>query len=237
MNENEEIAESDDDVDELTEAGIELSLDELGRAYARASGIEPEEPQEPIDAEPVALDDDAHCELSPKSILEAILFVGSTDPDEPLTTRKIASWIRGVSPKEITQLAKELQQEYEQTGSAFRVQRDRNQLRLILASDYEVVRESFYGETRKAKLSQQAIDVLAIVAYNQPIKKEEVNELRSRDCGSILNQLVKRNLVGWSPDQEKTKLKNYHTTDRFLDLFGLESIEDLPQSEEFSIPD
>ena len=237
MSENEAMPEPADDVNELPADEMELSLDELGRAYARASGIEPEEPEEPTDTKSVALDDDAHCELSPKSILEALLFVGSTDPEEPLTTRKIASWIRGVSPKEITQLAKELQREYEQTGSAFRVQRERNQFRLILASDYEVVRESFYGEVRKAKLSQQAIDVLAIVAYNQPIKKEEVNELRSRDCGSILNQLVKRNLVGWSPDQEKPKLKQYHTTDRFLDLFGLESIEDLPQSEEFLIPD
>ncbi|MDG2013030.1 MAG: SMC-Scp complex subunit ScpB [Pirellulaceae bacterium] len=237
MNENEDLEEQDHDTDELAEDGIELSLDELGRAYARASGLEPEEIPETLETEPVVQDDDAHCELSPKSILEAILFVGSTDPDEPLTTRKIASWIRGVSPKEITQLAKELQQDYEQTGSAFRVLQDRNQLRLIIASDYEIVRESFYGEARKAKLSQQAIDVLAIVAYNQPIKKEDVNELRSRDCGSILNQLVKRKLLDWSPDQEKAKLKLYHTTDRFLDLFGLESIEDLPQSEEFSIPD
>lgn len=229
-------ADNDPSLEEIPEDGVELSLDELGRAYARASGVEPAPLPVEQDVEPAAQDDDAHCELSPKSILEAMLFVGSPDPSEPLTTRKIASWIRGVSPKEVTQLAKELQAEYEEAGSAFRLERDRNQLKLVLASEYDAILDSFYGEARKAKLSQQAIDVLAIVAYKQPISRDIVNELRSRDCGSILNQLVKRNLISWELEQEKSKVKVYRTTDRFLDLYGLESIEDLPQSEDFSLP-
>ena len=229
-------ADEDPSLEAIPEDGIELSLDELGRAYARASGVEPAPLAIEEDVEPAGRDDDADCELSPKSILEAMLFVGAPDPSEPLTTRKIASWIRGVSPKEVTQLAKELQAEYEETGSAFRLERERNQLRLVLADEYDAILDSFYGETRKAKLSQQAIDVLAIVAYKQPIPRDIVNELRSRDCGSILNQLVKRNLISWELEEEKSKTKVYRTTDRFLDLFGLESIEDLPQSEDFSLP-
>ncbi len=229
-------ADNDPNPESTPDDGIELSLDELGRAYARASGIEPAPLPVEEDLEPAVPDDDAHCELSPKSILEAMLFVGAPDPSEPLTTRKIASWIRGVSPKEVTQLAKELQAEYEETGSAFRLERERNQLKLVLAKEYDVILDSFYGEARKAKLSQQAIDVLAIVAYKQPIQRELVNELRSRDCGSILNQLVKRNLLSWELEKEKSKVKVYRTSDRFLDLYGLESIEDLPQSEDYSLP-
>lgn len=217
--------------------GVELSLDELGRAYAKAIGLVPEssEPDKPTKPQPV--DDNAACELSPKSILEAILFVGSPEESEPLTTNKIASLIRDVSPKEVLQLAKELQQEYEQSGSAFRLQRDRNKLRLVLADEYDIVRESFYGEVRKARLSQQAIDVLAIVAYNQPVRRDAVTELRGRECGAILNQLVKRNLLTSDVEDPKSRVKVYRTTDRFLDLYRLESLDDLPQSEDIVLPE
>jgi segregation and condensation protein B len=219
------------------EDGVELSLDELGRAYARASGLIPDEPEadDAADAEPQD-DDDAACELSPRSILEAILFVGSPDPEAPLTTQQIAKWIRGVDAREIGQLARDLQDEYQRTGSAFRVQRQGNHLRLVLAEEYGVLRECFYGEVRRARLSQPAIDVLAIVAYHQPVRRERVNELRGRDCGSILNQLVKRKLLFAETESGRSRVKLYRTTDRFLDLFGLESIEDLPESEDISLP-
>ena len=221
----------------VLEDGVELSLDELGRAYAKAVGLEPEEAAEPKKNEPAPVDDNAACELSPKSILEALLFVGNPDDDEPLTTNKIASMIRGVTPKEVTALAKELQSEYETNKSAFRLMIDRNKLKLVLAEEYAVVRESFYGEIRKAKLSQQAIDVLAIVAYNQPVKREDVNELRGRECSGIIKQLVKRQLLSVETAEPKSRVKVYRTTDRFLDLFGLETLEDLPRSEDAMVPD
>lgn len=233
MNESAPENESIDPVSD--DDGVELSLDELGRAYAKAVGIIPDEPviSEPEPDEAPEDDDDA-CELSPRSILEAIMFVGSPDDDSPLTTRKIASWIRDVSPKEITRLAKELQAEYEKEGSAFRVERDKNQLRLVLAEEFEVIRQNFYGEVRAARLSQQAIDVMAIVAYNQPVTRDRVTELRGRDCSGVLNQLVKRNLVSAEQRESQPKVKEYRTTDRFLELFGLDTLDDLPQAEEIA---
>lgn len=221
----------------MQEEGVELSLDELGRAYAKAIGLVPEEPESPPEPETETTDDNSVCELSPKSILEALLFVGTPDDSDPLTTNKVASMVRGVSVKEVTQLAKELQAEYEKAGSAFRIERSKNRLKLVLADEFDAVRESFYGEERKARLSQQAIDVLAIVAYKQPVKRETVNELRGRDCGSILNQLVKRELLSVETAEPKSRVKSYRTTDRFLDLFGLDSIDDLPQSEDAMLPE
>lgn len=222
---------------EFPEDGVELSLDELGRAYAKAVGLIADEPVEEKDPLPDVVDDDAACEMSPRSILEAMLFVGSPDSDSPLTTRKIASWIRDVSPKEITELANQLQAEYEEEGSAFRIERDQQKLKLVLAGEFEPVRESFYGEVRKARLSQQAIDVLAIVAYKQPVTKERISDARGRDCGSILNQLVKRKLLQIDRDPENARVRLFITTDRFLNLFGLESLEDLPQSEDMLPPE
>ena len=216
---------------------VELSLQELGRAYARAAGIEPDDIPATEPEEPAAPDDDAACELSPKSILEALLFVGSPDDESPLTTRKIASWIRDVTPAEINELARELQDEYATAESAIRIQRDKGKLRLELAEEYEPIRERFYGEVRQARLSQQSIDVLAIVAYNQPIVREEVNRLRGRECSAILNQLTKRKLLSANPSRESPRIKEYRTTDRFLELFGLETLGDLPQSEEAMLPE
>jgi segregation and condensation protein B len=220
------------------EDDMEMSLSELGRAYAKAVGLIPDVPLETeMAGDEPAENDAAVCPISPRSILEAILFVGTTDEDQPLTTRQIASMIRDVTPKEISQLARELNEEYEEDGTAYRIQRERSMLRMVLAEEYEPVREGFYGEVRKARLSQQAVDVLAIVAYHQPTTREHVNDLRSRDCGSILNQLVKRQLLSMDADPENARSKLYRTTDRFLELFGLETLDDLPQSAEALLPD
>ncbi|MGI9519059.1 MAG: SMC-Scp complex subunit ScpB [Pirellulaceae bacterium] len=220
------------------EAVVELSLQELGRAYAQAAGLVTEEDaiSEPDD-EQAPPDDDTACEISPRSILEALLFVGTPDEDSPLTTRKIASWIRDVTPAEINQLAKELADEYAERSSAIRLHRDQGKLRLVLAEEFESVRDRFYGEVRHARLSQQSIDVLAIVAYNQPMVREEVNRLRGRECSAILNQLTKRQLLSAVPKPDSPRTKEYRTTDRFLELFGLETLDDLPQSEEALLPE
>ncbi len=234
---DEETPSEEPTIESLQQEGVELSLDQLGRAYAKAVGLV-DETQEPVQAkkQPVSIDDDAACELSPKSILEAILFVGSAD-NEPFTSRQIAALMRDVSAKEVASLAKELQLEYEQTGSAYRIERDKNKIRMVLAEPFHVVRENFYGEVRHAKLSQQAIDVLAIVAYNQPVTRDHVSKLRGRDCGAILKQMVKRDLLVDQSTKENARIKEYRTTDRFLELFGLETIADLPQSDDASTPD
>ncbi len=220
---------------------VELSLDELGRAYAKAVGlvtgtapsVDEKELNELSDQ---SADDETSCPITPKSILEAILFVGAPDSDEPLTTRQIASWLRDVSPQEIARLAKELNEAYAAEGAAYRIEHNKGQLRLVLTDQFGDIREKFYGEVRKARLSQQAIDVLAIVAYNQPVARQQVDELRGRNCSAILNQLVKRQLLSVEKN-DATKLKEYRTTDRFLELFGLNSIDDLPQSEDAMLPE
>ncbi len=223
----------------IEDDSVELSLDELGRAYAKAVGLvpEPAKPESIEDADLEERDEESICPISPKSILEAILFVGTPDDEDKLTTRKIASWLRDVSPKEITEAAKQLNAEYEAEGAVFRIQRDKSTLRLVLSDEYESIRERFYGEVRKARLSQQAIDVLAIVAYNQPVSRGQVEKLRGRSCGAILSQLTKRQLLSIEASKESPKTKEFRTTDRFLEMFGLDTLDDLPQSDETQLQD
>ena len=103
-------------------------------------------------------------------------------------------------------------------------------MQLVDDDEMNLVRAQFYGEVRHAKLNQNAIDVLAVVAYNQPVSKEEINKIRTRSSGPVLNQMVRRQLLTFEMTESKPHRKIYSTTDRFLDLFGLETLVDLPQT-------
>ena len=83
-----------------------------------------------------------------------------------------------------------------------------------------------------ARLSQAAVDVLAIVGYRQPITAREIAQLRGRPSGRLLSQLVRRRLLQIQRPEGRRGLAQYHTAERFLELFGLQGLEDLPQSED-----
>ena len=109
---------------------------------------------------------------------------------------------------------------------------------MSLLSEHQALRERFYGRIRRARLSQSAIDVLALVAYNQPITKRDIEEMRQRPSGGVLSQLVRRGLLRIERVEEENKKRRqtlYWTTDRFLELFGLDSIDDLPRSQEMDV--
>ena len=180
--------------------------------------------------------DNAACPISPKSILEAMLFVGTPD-NLPLKNRNLAALMRGVSPKEVTQLTHELNREYEQQGAPYRIKRDGHGYRLELDESYRPVLNRFYGEIKEARLSQSAIDVLSVVAYNQPATKEQVEKIRAKPSGAILLQLERRGLLGREKSNETSRQTVYSTTSRFLELFGLDEIADLPQSQNIDLID
>lgn len=224
-----------------------LSLDELSRAYADllAGGDDPfAETSEPEPSSDVAsvvekLADeedewqtekqDAFCELSPRSILEAMLFVGHPD-NKSLSSEKVASYMRGVRPQEIDELVAELNESYDRDGSPYRIESVGAGYRMTLREEFSSLRDKFFGRNKAAKLSQAAIDVLAIVAYKQPLTRDEVDSLRGKPSGTILTQLVRRRLLRMERPNERPRTPRYHTTDRFLELCGLESLQDLPES-------
>jgi segregation and condensation protein B len=76
--------------------------------------------------------------------------------------------------------------------------------------------------------------LLAIVAYHQPIALDQIDRLRGRSSGALLNQLVRRRLltVQWTNDRPRRRV--YRTSDRFLDLFHLQSLDDLPHQDEWA---
>lgn len=177
-----------------------------------------------------SLIDDAQL-ANPRTILEALLFVGHP-ANEPLTAEQVAGCMRGVQASEVAGLIAELNDEYERLGCPYRVIADGIGYRLTLAERWHKLRERFYGKVRQTRLSQAVIDVLSIVAYHQPISHPRVDELRGKPSGALLRQLVRRRLLRMELPTSKGEPRTYRTTERFLTLFGLESLEHLPQSEE-----
>ena len=163
----------------------------------------------------------------PRSTLEALLFVGNSD-NQPLSAREAAALIGGVTPKDVQQYVDELCATYEMEGTAYTIAREAGGLRLVLREELEPVRQRFYARVREARLSRAAIEVLAIVAYRQPIRGDQVEELRGLPSGAVLAQLVRRRLLSLERPPDSPRRPFYRTTERFLQLYGLASLDDLP---------
>ncbi len=198
-------------------------------------------PHEPAVALDEARGDEAPADesvpVTPLGILEAMLFVGDRD-NRPLTAARAAELMRGVESGEIGGLVGELNQRYTQSACPYFVAEDSDGYRITLRKPFHPLREQFYGRIRQARLSQAAIDVLAIVAYQQPLSAEQIGTVRGRPSGPVLSQLVHRGLLRierrgtCEAGRGKRPSVQYFTTDRFLQLFGLQTLADLPQSEE-----
>lgn len=223
-----------------------LSADDLSRAFAQLMGEDEHdaatEGDEQIAEANLAVGtpsaraasdegDDAG-PVSPDSILEAMLFVGHPQ-NVPLTNRLLASFMRGVSPEEIDAMIVDLNSQYAEQTTAYEIVAEGDGYRLALREELNYIRNNFYGKVKEAKLSQSAIDVLSIVAYNEPAERATIENAFGKPVGGILGQLVRRNLLSLEKTTERPRKSIYRTTDRFLQFFGLESIDDLPRGDDF----
>lgn len=218
------------------------AVDDTVETHAAATvETAPEDENELIDAE-----DNACCPISPESIVEAMLFVGAPI-DVKLTPEKLAEQLRDVSPKEVSAIVEVLNERYEKEGAVYRIRFDEGHLFMELENSLRSFQRAIIGKDRPAQLSSAAIEVLAIVAYNQPISKSQVEELRKKPSGALLNQLTNRGLLTTAVEEMAAmesqaeqnrgsagagRVKKFLTTDRFLELMNLDSIDELPQSHE-----
>ncbi len=235
-----------------------ISLDELAQAFAQVMGAAPRSQPDAEQAEqsPAVSDQSAAVirqasevqsgpaeepsippvvedtsPVSPLSILEAMLFVGNRD-NRPISAVKAAELMRDVSAEEIPLLVDELNRRYAADNCPYQIVGEGDGYRLTLRKIHSALRNKFYGRIHEARLSQAAIDILAIVAYQQPLSGERVSRLRGKPSSHILTQLVRRGLLRIERPEGKRRTPHYHTTERFLRLFNLQSLDDLPRSED-----
>ena len=159
-----------------------------------------------------------------KAAVEAILFANSS-PAEP---DKIAQAIE-MKPSQAEKLILELMDDYEKQERGIRIIKLNKSYQMVSAKKFAHEIRKVMDLRRNTPLSQAALEVLAVVAYNQPVTKAFVEQVRGVDCSGVLGSLTTKGLV-----EEKGRLELpgrpllYGTTENFLRCFNLESIENLP---------
>jgi segregation and condensation protein B len=161
-------------------------------------------------------------------IIEALLFVGGA----PLSVARTCETVRGLTPEQLTQAIAGLNHDYQVQGRPYRIQLREEGYEMVLRPAFREVRERLFGSQREARLSPPALDVLALVAYRQPLTRQEVDSLRGADSLALLRQLVRLGLIAVQRADSSQQEVMYGTTARFLRLFGLRNLDDLPRTQD-----
>ena len=143
---------------------------------------------------------------------------------------KAAADVFNISKQEAIEYFTELQEEYEQEGRGIVIRRVNQSFQFVTREENADYIRSLCTPIKTKKLSQSALEVLAIVAYKQPVTKGEIEAIRGIRCDRVMEGLIKKDLVcekGRADTVGRPIL--YSTTDTFLRNFGFSSIKDLPQ--------
>jgi segregation and condensation protein B len=165
-----------------------------------------------------------------KSAFESMLFVWG-DPLEA----KTAAEIFNITAKEAYDCFKELAAEYDERGSGLMIREIDKSFQLVSRPENSEYIERLCTPVKEKRLSQSAMEVLAIVAYRQPVTKGEIESIRGIKCDRVIEGLVKKDLiceVGRSTAVGRPIL--YGTTKAFLENFNFTSLKDLPEIEDIA---
>lgn len=159
------------------------------------------------------------------AVLEGLLFVVG---DEGLTLEQVQN-ILEVDISEAKSLLKDLQAEYEKGSRGIRISFLANTFKLTTKKEHISYYQKLITTNSNTTLSQAALETLAIIAYNQPITRVEVDELRGIASSFMIRKLIAKDLVKECGKSNLPGHPNlYRTTKEFLDYFGLATIDDLP---------
>lgn len=230
--------EDDSADDPSTESLAESSAESPSDSTAESTGEStdedgpPERSEEDADADvetleaPVGLGEP---EVTTERVVESVLFAS----DAPLPLSKIVSIVGVGSARDVRNHIKALNEKYEQTGATFRIEQIASGYQMLTLPVYNTWIRRLKQTKQDSRLSQAALETLAVVAYKQPVVRADIEAIRGVSAGEMLNRLRELGLikiVGRAEDVGRPML--YGTTRRFLEVFGLSSLEDLPSVEE-----
>lgn len=170
--------------------------------------------------------------INQKAAVEAMLFAAG----EPVEVDKMAAVLDTESDK-IIETVGTLKADYESRQSGLRILKMGSSYQLCSAKEYIDIIRALLELKKNTPLSQAALEVLAIVAYNQPVTKAFIEQVRGVDCSGVIRSLTEKLLI-----EEKGRLDLpgrpllYGTTDNFLRCFSLESLDELPELPEKQEP-
>jgi len=171
-------------------------------------------------------------DVTVESVTEAVLFAS----DEPLTAARLAD-IVGTGVKQIRQHIDALNNKYQANNSAFRIEQIAGGFQMMTLSSYNHWLKKLLRVRNDSKLSPAALETLAIIAYKQPVIRADIEAIRGVAAGEMIRGLMYKGLVkivGRAEVLGRPML--YGTTRKFLEIFGLNTLKDLPKVEELKKP-
>jgi segregation and condensation protein B len=156
--------------------------------------------------------------------LEAVLMVA----DQPLDQVTLASAV-GYPVEEVAAALLELAEEYAAQGRGFDLRNVAGGWRYYTREEYAAVVEKFVLDGQQARLTQAALETLAVVAYKQPVSRARVSAVRGVNVDGVMRTLLARGLVEECGQDEETTATLYRTTSYFLERIGVTSIDELPE--------
>jgi segregation and condensation protein B len=173
-------------------------------------------------------------QITTESVIEAILFAS----DEPLSAERlvaVAELNGGV--RQVKKCIEVLNEQYRQSGRSFRIEEIAGGYQMMTLPEYNSWLKKLLRERGDNKLTPAALETLAIIAYKQPVIRADVEAIRGVACGELIRSLMYKGLVkivGKAEILGRPLL--YGTTRKFLEVFGLNDLKDLPKAEELKQP-
>lgn len=165
-------------------------------------------------------------EVTAESVIEALLLA----TDEPLPASKLAQLLGVGDATDVKKHIEQLNRRYDEMGASFRIEAIAKGYQLLTLPEYDTWIQKLHKAREDSRLSPAALETLAIVAYKQPLLRADIEAIRGVAVGDMLVRLRDMGLVrivGRAEEIGRPLL--YGTTTRFLDVFGLASLKDLPK--------
>ena len=173
-------------------------------------------------------------QITTESVIEAILFAS----DEPLSAERLVSIAElngGV--KQVKKCIETLNEQYHQNGRAFRIEEIAGGYQMMTLPEYNSWLKKLLRERGDSKLTSASLETLAVIAYKQPVIRADVEAIRGVACGELIRALMYKGLVKIVGKAEVLgRPLLYGTTRKFLEVFGLNDLKDLPKAEELKQP-
>jgi segregation and condensation protein B len=215
-----DVGEDNENVEDSTES--EDAGDEPAKTEV-PDEIETADEAETVDEQPPTVE----------SVVEAILFA----TDEPLTDGRLSTIVE-TTAKQVRDCIAALNEKYEQNHNAFRIEQIAGGYQMLTLSTYNSWLRKMLRARSDSKLSPAAMETLAIIAYKQPVIRVDIEAIRGVAVGEVIRSLMYKGLVkivGRAEILGRPML--YGTTKKFLEVFGLNTLKDLPKVEELKKPD
>ena len=170
--------------------------------------------------------------ISPREVIEAALFVGG---DVALTARRLAGLVGSdVESSVAVRIIDQLNQEYSRDNRPYQIQLHEGGFQLVMLEDFARLQSQLYGTGTKAvRLAPEVLEILAYVAWNQPVDASDLEETGHSKPMTIIRQLIRLQLLEVERNGSHRSDVVYRTSQQFLDLFGLKSLNELPQADIF----